>query len=73
MNLGENAPAPKERLEPVGVGWEPSARRGYCVSTAGLDEQKIRQYIREQEEEEKRQELLPLGGLQSPSRGKPGA
>lgn len=47
--------------------------RGYCVSTVGLDEQKIRQYIREQEEEERRQELLPLGGLPPPSRGKPGA
>jgi len=47
--------------------------RGYCVSTVGLDEQKIRAYIREQEDEEKRQEQLVLGGLQSPSRGKPGA
>jgi putative transposase len=47
--------------------------RGYCVSTVGLDEQKIRQYIREQEDEEKRQELLPFGGLQSPSGGKRGA
>jgi putative transposase len=47
--------------------------RGYCVSTVGLDEQKIRAYIRDQEEEEKRQELLPFGGVQSPSRGKPGA
>jgi putative transposase len=41
--------------------------RGYCVSTVGLDEQTIRQYIRNQEEEEKRQEQLPLGGLQPPS------
>jgi len=41
--------------------------RGYCVSTVGLDEQKIRAYIRDQEEEEKRQEQLPLGGLESPS------
>lgn len=47
--------------------------RGYCVSTVGLDEVKIRAYILNQEEEEKRQEMLPLGGLQSPSRGKPGA
>ena len=47
--------------------------RGYCVSTVGLDEQKIRAYIRDQEEEEKRQELLPFGGLQSPSRDEPGA
>jgi putative transposase len=41
--------------------------RGYCVSTVGLDEQKIRAYIRDQEEEEKRQEQLPLGGLEPPS------
>lgn len=41
--------------------------RGYCVSTVGLDEEVIRQYIRNQEEEEKRQEQLALGGLQSPS------
>jgi putative transposase len=47
--------------------------RGYCVSTVGLDEAKVRQYIREQEEEEKRQETLPFGGLQSPSRSRPGA
>ena len=37
--------------------------RGYCVSTVGLDEGMIRQYIRNQEEEEKRQEQLSLGGL----------
>ena len=37
--------------------------RGYCVSTVGLDEQKVRRYIRDQEAEEKRQEGLPLGGL----------
>jgi putative transposase len=36
--------------------------RGYCVSTVGLDEQVIREYIRNQEEEEKRQENLPFGG-----------
>ena len=41
--------------------------RGYCVSTVGLDEEVIRQYIRNQEEEEKRQEQLGLGGLQPPS------
>ena len=34
--------------------------RGYCVSTIGLDEQVIREYIRNQEEEEKRQESLRL-------------
>jgi len=37
--------------------------RGYCVSTVGLDEEKIRTYIRNQEAEEKRQEQLRLGGL----------
>jgi putative transposase len=47
--------------------------RGYCVSTVGLDEQKIRAYIRDQEEEEKRQEQLPFGGLEPPSAGKRGA
>jgi len=41
--------------------------RGYCVSTLGLDEEKIREYIRAQEEEEKREEQLNLGGLQPPS------
>ncbi len=34
--------------------------RGYCVSTIGLDEDVIRQYIRNQEDEEKRQEGLPF-------------
>jgi putative transposase len=37
--------------------------RGYCVSTVGLDEQVIREYIRNQEAEEKRQETLRLEGL----------
>ena len=37
--------------------------RGYCVSTVGLDEAVIREYIRNQDEEEKRQEQLNLGGL----------
>jgi putative transposase len=41
--------------------------RGYCVSTVGVDEEKIREYLRNQEEEEKRQEQLALGGLQPPS------
>jgi putative transposase len=44
--------------------------RGDCVSTVGLDEEVIRQYIRNQEQEEKRQEQLPLGGLQPASRPK---
>jgi putative transposase len=33
---------------------------GYCASTAGLDEAKVRQYIRHQEETERRQEKLDL-------------
>jgi len=37
--------------------------RGYCVSTVGLDEQMIREYIRNQENEERRQEQLKLEGL----------
>ena len=37
--------------------------RGYCVSTVGLDEEKIRAYIRNQEAEEKRQEQSRLQGL----------
>ncbi len=41
--------------------------RGYCVSTVGLDEEVVREYIRKQEETEKRQENLPFGGLQPPS------
>ena len=34
--------------------------RGYCVSTVGLDEQTVRDYIRHQEEEDKREEQLAL-------------
>ena len=41
--------------------------RGYCVSTVGLDEQMVRDYIRNQEEDDKRQEQLPLGGLKPAS------
>ncbi len=37
--------------------------RGYCVSTVGLDEQMILAYIRNQEQEEKRQEQMKLEGL----------
>ncbi|MCP3670797.1 MAG: IS200/IS605 family transposase [Gammaproteobacteria bacterium] len=37
--------------------------RGYCVSTVGLDEQMIREYIRQQEREEKRQDQMRLAGL----------
>ena len=34
--------------------------RGYCVSTVGLDEQTVRQYIRDQETLESQQEELEL-------------
>jgi putative transposase len=30
--------------------------RGYCVSTVGLDEEKIRKYVKYQEQQERRQE-----------------
>ncbi len=46
--------------------------RGYYVSTVGLDEETVRKYIRNQEEEEKRQENLPLGGPRPPSPPKKG-
>jgi len=32
--------------------------RGYCVSTVGLDEKKVREYIRNQEEEDRRQDEM---------------
>jgi putative transposase len=34
--------------------------RGYCVSTVGLDEAVIREYIRTQEEREKKEEQIDL-------------
>ncbi len=34
--------------------------RGYCVSTVGLDEETIREYVRNQEEADKRLEQLKL-------------
>jgi len=34
--------------------------RGYCVSTVGLDEQTVREYIKNQEEADRRQEEMPL-------------
>ncbi|BBM02942.1 IS200/IS605 family transposase [Microbulbifer sp. GL-2] len=37
--------------------------RGYCMSTVGLDEQMIREYIKNQEVEEHRQEQMQLAGL----------
>ena len=42
---------------------------GYCVSTVGLAEEDIRDYIRKQEAEEKKQEKLELGQSKAPSRG----
>lgn len=41
--------------------------RGYCVSTVGIEEQTIRDYIRHQEEEEKREEQLSLLAPRGPS------
>jgi putative transposase len=43
----------------------PCWAHGYGVSTVGLDEQVIREDIRNQEQEEKRQEELRLQGLES--------
>ena len=43
--------------------------RGYCVSTVGLCEQMMREYIRTQEQEEKRQAQMKLAGLESPFQG----
>lgn len=37
--------------------------RGYCLSTVGLKEQVIREYIRNQEQKEKCQEQIRLAGL----------
>ena len=37
--------------------------RGYCVSTIGLEEAVVREYIRNQEAEEQRQESLRFEGL----------
>jgi putative transposase len=33
---------------------------GYCVSTVGLDEARVRQYIREEDEQDRRQGELDL-------------
>jgi len=37
--------------------------RGYCASTVGLEEKMIQEYIRSQEEEEKRWEQMRLAGV----------
>jgi putative transposase len=36
--------------------------RGYCVSTAGLDEEKIREYIKRQEDEDKKLDQMTMLG-----------
>lgn len=43
--------------------------RGYVVSTVGLDEEMVRNYIREQEREEERYEQLTLFGQANPPSG----
>src|SRR5262249_25183952 len=45
---------------------------GYCVSTVGLDEARVRQSIREQDELDRRQGELNLEYPQRPRRGLPG-
>lgn len=41
--------------------------KGYCVSTVGLDEQTILDYIRKQEQEEKREEQMQFWAPRGPS------
>ena len=41
--------------------------RGYCVSTVGLDEQTVRDYVKHQEKEEKRQEQFEFPAPKGPS------
>ena len=47
----------KSRMTPTGLHFWAT---GYCVSTVGLDEERIRKYIREQETIEKNQGELDL-------------
>jgi putative transposase len=35
--------------------------KGYCVDTVGLDEDKIRQYVKYQEDRERREEQMKFG------------
>ena len=35
--------------------------KGYCVDTVGLDEEKIRQYVKYQEDKERREEQMKFG------------
>jgi putative transposase len=46
--------------------------RGYCVSTVGRDEHTIREYIKNQESEERRAETAQLSMLEGPSGPKGG-
>ena len=46
--------------------------RGYCVSTVGRDEKTIREYIKNQETEERREEAAQLSMLEGPSGPKGG-
>ena len=41
--------------------------KGYCVSTVGIDEKTVREYIRHQEKREKREEQLSLLDPRGPS------
>lgn len=41
--------------------------RGYCVSTVGRDEKTIREYIKNQESEERREEAAQLNMFKDPS------
>lgn len=41
--------------------------RGYCVSTVGLDEEKVRKYIREQEEMDRHQQSQKYLGYDNES------
>ena len=46
--------------------------RGYCVSTVGRDEKTIRDYIKNQESEERREEAAQMSMLEGPSGPKGG-
>jgi putative transposase len=46
--------------------------RGYCVSTVGRDEKTIREYIKNQEAEERREEVAQMNLLEDPSGSKGG-
>ena len=52
ISLFKNIPTLKEKLYWGNHFWS----RGYCVSTVGLDEEKIRRYVKFQEENERLEE-----------------